>query len=461
MNELSGLAAYTAEFHIDDVPAEVIKAAIGCVIDILASSLGACDDPLIIQIMKAYGSLESGSANARVWGHTETFSPLRAAYMNAMTGHVLEMDDVHTRSKTHIGTVVIPSAWAFAEHFNSSGKQFLEAVICGYEVMARIGMGFGVSSHRDKGWHATSTAGTFGAAAASAKLMGLTAEQVLYAFGLAGTQSFGLWAFLEDGATNKTLHPAHAAMTGMESALLAKAGMTGARHILDARDGGLYRATSDASDISLVNAGLGTVFEILHLDKKPYPCCRSTHCAIDAAKNLREKYGLVPEAIDKVHVKTYRAGFNQCGRTETSLNPGTPAEARFSTPFTAACVFLDGNVELRHFLPENIRRPEIRKLLSRISVAEDNEFSALYPAHWGCEMTATTLSGEQFSARISDASGSPESPLSDEQVREKFLSLSAPVLGKNSGPALQQLLSLEDAHSLADIRLRFLRDRKS
>lgn len=93
--------------------------------------------------------------------------------------------------------------------------------------MARIGMALGVSAHRNLGWHVTSTAGTFGAAAACAKLLGLDEDQTVSALGLAGTQSFGTWAFLADGATNKVLHPARAAASGCEAALLAKAGMTG------------------------------------------------------------------------------------------------------------------------------------------------------------------------------------------------------------------------------------------
>lgn len=119
----------------------------------------------------------------------------------------------------------------------------------GYETAARVGMGFGVASHRSRGWHATSTAGIFGAAAACAKLMRLSEEQTLSALGIAGTQAFGTWAFLEDRAGNKILHPARAASSGYESACLSEAGMTGAAHILDATDGGLYAAMSDAGTV--------------------------------------------------------------------------------------------------------------------------------------------------------------------------------------------------------------------
>lgn len=196
-----------------------------------------------------------------------------------MCGHILELDDVHITSKTHIGTVVVPAAWTLAQSLGKSGKDLITAVVCGYEVMARIGMGFGVSSHRNLGWHVTGTAGTFGAAAACGRLLGFTAEQMTAAFGLAGTQSCSTWAFLSDGATNKILHPGHAAASGLEACLLVLGGMRGSAHILDAQDGGIFPMMSHKYDYSLVCKDLGTVYETLNVDKKPYPCCRSTIAA--------------------------------------------------------------------------------------------------------------------------------------------------------------------------------------
>ena len=114
--------------------------------------------------------------------------------------------------------------------------------------MARIGMGFGVSAHRNRGWHVTGTAGTFGAAAACGKLLGFDEEKLLSAFGLAGTQSCSTWAFLSDGATNKVLHPARAAVSGLESCMLVLGGMKGSGRILDADDGGIFPMMSDGYD---------------------------------------------------------------------------------------------------------------------------------------------------------------------------------------------------------------------
>ena len=118
---------------------------------------------------------------AHIWGTGKRVPLLTAIFVNAMMGHTLELDDVHTDSKTHSGTVVVPAAWSMAEYLGKSGDEFLLAVICGYETMARIGMALGVSAHRNLGWHVTSTAGTFGAAAACAKLLGLDEDQTVSA----------------------------------------------------------------------------------------------------------------------------------------------------------------------------------------------------------------------------------------------------------------------------------------
>ncbi len=448
MSHLEKLAEYSAALKLESVPKEAVEAAKLCVLDTVGVAIGARDDAQVASVKKAFGELEKGCESVEVWGGGGRLSAFRAAYVNAMMGHTLELDDVHVRSKTHIGTVVIPAAWAMAERLGRSGKEFLEAVICGYEIMSRIGMGFGVSSHREKGWHVTATAGTFGGAIATAKVMGLSAGKSLHALGLAGTQSFGLWSFLEDGATNKPMHPAHAAMSGMESAVLAGAGMTGPVNILDAKDGSLYRAMSDAPDFSLVHAGLGERYEVLYLDKKPYPCCRSTHCAIDAALRLRREHSLTADKIDNILVKTYKVGYMQVGCTAPSLDPKLPSDAKFSTPYVVACAIIDGEVGLGQFEPAAISRPDVGELLKRVKVAADDVFTARYPKNWGCEMIVTTVSGEKFSLEVPDASGSVGAPMSADAVMDKAVVAARMAMGDKAKPALERILNMEKVPSL-------------
>jgi len=425
MSELRKLAKFISELSLDNVPKEVRDAVKLCVLDSISVALGAADYELIKNITNTYFRMgiigEGGKASC--WGQKWKAPLLTAIFLNAMMGHALELDDVHTNSKTHIGTVVVPTAWTLAEYLGCSGKEFLEAVICGYETMSRIGMGFGVSSHRNRGWHVTGTAGTFGAAAAAAKLLKLDEEKTLSAFGMAGTQSCGLWAFLEDGASCKILHPARAAVSGTEAALLAKSGMTGPEHILDAKDGGLFAATSDQYDLSLVSKDLGIKYELLYMDRKPYPCCRSTHCAIDAALAIKKEFGITKDDIMNVEVATYLVGYKQCGASEGSKNPVKPVDAKFSTPFTVACAFIFGEVTLNQFKQQNINNPEVRDLLSKVTVIPEDKYTNVYPDHWGCELRVKLKNGKILVKEITDASGSVANPLTKEQIKSKALGL--------------------------------------
>ncbi|WP_075578908.1 MmgE/PrpD family protein [Acidaminococcus massiliensis] len=456
MNELLALAKFIAAFSLDECPPEVVSAAKDCVLDTVGISIGAVTQTMqrnIRQIYLKYDNYnpikeQNDALLATVWGSHEKVNLRTAVFFNAMQGHTLEMDDVHTRSKTHIGTVVIPAAWGLSEVLSATGKDFLEAVICGYETMSRIGMGFGVSSHRNKGWHVTSTAGTFGAAAACAKLLHFVPEQIMGAFGMAGTQSCGTWAFLADGATNKVLHPARAAVSGLEACLLVQGGMKGSSYILDAKDGGIFPMMSDEYDYSLVSQNLGKIFELLQVDKKPYPCCRSTHCAIDAALFLKENEKIDIQNIRKVTVKTYLVGLKQCGLSETSKIPELPTQAKFSTPYVVACALTDGKVALQHFDQAEIQRKDLQNLLRKISVVEDPAFTAQYPNHWGCKMEIELQDGTCYTKTIPDASGSVKSPLTQAQLQKKLESCCTGFNKSWLEGIRQQILRLDTAELL-------------
>ncbi|MDD3252865.1 MAG: MmgE/PrpD family protein [Lachnospiraceae bacterium] len=419
MKQLYELAEFVCNMSFDHLPEQVVEAAKYCMIDNISAALGGSDDSMMESVIQTFLSYDGNGNDAYLWGHKKRVPMRTAAFLNGMMGHVLELDDVHTDSKAHIGTVVIPAAWAMGNRLGSDGKRMIEAILCGYEVMARIGKGFGVVSHRSKGWHVTSTAGTFGAAAACAKLLQLDVNQTVSAFGLAGTQSFGTWAFLPDGATNKILHPGKAALNGMDAAILAKAGMKGPSHILDSVDGGIYPAMSDDFHYEYVAQKLGTRYEILYVDKKTYPCCRSTHCAIDGAIDLCEKYGIEPDQIERVLIKTYQVGYRQCGSDGPSQNPQKPTEAKFSTPYTVACAIINHNVTLNDFLPDRLMDKKIRTLMHKIKVEPEEKYTERYPDHWGCKISICCKNQKEFSVEVPDASGSVDFPLSKLQMWKK------------------------------------------
>lgn len=423
MEELRQLAAFLKQLTFDYIPDEVKQTAKLCILDTISVAVGAANDKQIADLKAGLLPFIRGEGTSDIWGGRERTSLNTAIFFNAMMNHVLELDDVHTGSKTHVGAVVVPAAWTLARQLGSSGKELILAVICGYEAMARVGAALGTVSHRQKGWHATGTAGTFGAAAACGKLLHLTEDEMVWALGLAGTQSSGRWAFLQDGATCKILHPGRAAANGCDAALLAKSGMTGPEHILTAEDGGILAAMSDRHDVSQVCRGLGTRWAVTEMDTKPYPCCRSTHCIIDAAIEISKEPSFRSDEVESVLVETYEIGRMQCGVSKGSLYPTTVQEAKFSIPYTAAVALLNGGVTLCDFDPKVIQEPKRAKLLRKITIRSDDGFSSAYPQHWGCKMTVYMRQGVKFTHSVPDASGSVYNPLSKDQQYDKAIQL--------------------------------------
>lgn len=447
MSELAALADFIVSLHMEDFPEAVKEAAVFHVLDSIGTAVGAATDEQVRAVTKQWLMKDGGGRN-HIWGTDYTASLSTSVFLNAMMGHTQEMDDVHTNSKTHIGTVVVPAAWGVAEYMDSPGRELLSAVVCGYEIMSRIGMAFGVSAHRNRGWHVTATAGTFGAAAAAGRLLKLDRQQMIYALGLAGAQSFGTWAFLGDGATCKTLNPARASQNGVEAALLAKAGMTGPEHILTSADGGILSGMSDAPRPELAADSLGSRWQILEVDHKPYPSCRSTHCVIDAALELREKYQINPEEIGHVEVETYLIGYKQCGASEGSITPMTPVHAKFSAPYALASALIYGEMTLAQLKVEVIQKPDIQKLLHKVRIIPTDEFTDAYPRHWGCRVIVHMQNGDRLESCIKDASGSVDRPLTRKQVREKAVSLMGETVGKKSQQYADAILKLADQDRL-------------
>ena len=453
MKELEELSEFIFGLKYENIPLDVIDTAKLCVLDSFSAAVGASKDPMVLNIINEYKSFYKNGNDIDIWGVDTKLPLIQAIFLNALMGHRLELDDVHTNSKTHIGTIVVPTALCMAQYVKASGKEFLEAVICGYETMSRIGMALGVSSHRNKGWHVTSTAGTFGAAATASKLFKLDKEQTLNALGMAGTQSFGLWAFLEDSASSKILHPARAASSGIEAAMLSKAGMTGPKSILDAKDGGLLEAMSDEYDISKVAKDLGKVYEIQNVDNKPYPCCRSTHCNIDSGIYLRNQYNIDHKSIKDIEVEPYLVGYKQCGLTEGSLNPRTPTEAKFSTPYTIALALLNGNVVLEDFEEQSIRDEKVKELSNKVKVTPNQVFTDRYPEHWGCKTTITMLDGQEFAVEIKDALGSIYNPLSKEEISKKVTPLLKVSYGDKTQEVIESMFHIDSLEDLSELQL--------
>lgn len=447
-SSLRTLAKFAAALNADSIPSNVLVAAAERVLDNVSVAIAAANEDLVKKITAAYLKVSGNGGQASIWGRQCKGPLLTAIFLNALMCHTLESDDVHTKSKAHIGAVVIPAAWGLAEVLGRSGEELLVAVVAAYEVESRIAMAFGVKEHRQMGWHVTATAGVFGAAAACGKLMGFDEDTMVACLGLAGAQSFGTWAFLGDGTNSKALNPARAAVSGCEAACLAFSGMHGPEHILDTSDGGLLSMMTSCAYTQHLTAGLGNVWEICNVDNKTYPCCRSTHCAIDSVLTLRQRDHIDYKSVERVLISTYLIGKQQCASRETSLSPRNSVDAKFSTPYCVAAALVKGKISLDEFEAETIGDQAIQQLMKKVEVVVDKRFTDAYPDHWGCHTRIICKDGSRCEMEVLDASGSIDNPLTREQALCKAVHMIAAVYPETAADIAERLLKLKEFPSL-------------
>ncbi|WP_339214623.1 MmgE/PrpD family protein [Solibacillus sp. FSL W8-0372] len=428
------LAQYIVNVRFEDIPEEVIHFTKLCIVDYYSSLLkGKEAEP--VQMMEQVALLIGGEKQATAVTGLKT-SITNAAFINGGASHVIELDDIHKASIVHAATVIMPAAIAIAEWQNLSGKRLIEAIIVGYEVAFRIGETVTPSHYYY--FHNTATCGTFGAAAAVAKLLDLSKEQIVQAFGSAGTQAAGLWEFIEDGAMSKQLHPGKAAMNGILSALLAQQGFTGATAILEGRRG-FFEAMSDEYDVTRMTDKLGEQYKITENAFKVHASCRHTHAAMDLAIELYEKVknnGI--HSIKLIEVGAYQVALD----ITDAKNPQTVYAAKFSMQFCVALALLTGKGGYDAYTADSLQDPLIRSLMEKMVVSVDEDIHSQYPQEWGAKIQIHWLDGTIDVMQSQFPKGDPENPLTEQDFIEKFNSL-VPLEEIHKEKIINQLLHLE------------------
>tara|TARA_R110000824_G_scaffold3234_2_gene15082 strand:- start:62703 stop:64043 length:1341 start_codon:yes stop_codon:yes gene_type:complete len=376
-----------------------------------------------------------------------TPDPARLAFLMGALCHILETDDLHRESVVHPGCVVIPAAWTLAAARGSTGKAFLEAVLHGFEAATRIGMAVGPAHYRI--WHNTATCGPFGSAMAAAALLGLSDAAAVDALGNAGSQSSGLWQFLETGAMTKHLHAGHAAEAGVNAAELAAFGFTGPPRILEGEKG-FFRAACPDADPEAVLRAPNMPWQLARTSIKPWPSCRHTHPTIDAASELRARLAdadLAPEAIVAIDVSTYAAAIDVCNRPVVESD----YEAKFSLQHAVAAALLFPVVDFEAFGAS--ARQYCAPLAARVRVEAAEPWASAYPLNWGGRVILRMMDGRELVAVRTDAKGDPEAPLRREEMIDK-----AAMLLRHGGvdkpmPLIEAILDLATRDALPDLAL--------
>ncbi|MBD9611419.1 MmgE/PrpD family protein [Pseudomonas sp. PDM02] len=438
---LQRLAQFCVDTRFEDLPPVLVAQAKRHILDTFGATLAGADSDVAKQARLVFSGETGGTL---VWGADLRVGSAQAAMLNGVAAHALELDD--TGGCDHSGAVVLPAVMAAVSMSTRpvSGREFITAVVIGYEVGRRVLEACGgYSAHNGAGWHSTATCGVFGAAAASARILDLNAGQMLSALGIAGSFSGGLWAFIHDGSQSKKLHSGRAAEGGLLAARFAQQGITGPSKLFDDVWGGFLKTLAGASSQpEALDADLGVVWKLARCSIKPYASCRGTHSAIDALGLLLDQLQVDVDQVEDLEVSL--CGFLQdmCGAQEVS----SLAAAQMSLPYALAARLVHGHCRLEAYDDEQRRVPQIALWMSRIRLVVDPQLSE----DGEPVVSVRTVDGRQASLCVDPPLGAPGNPLSDDALERKFFSLAVRVMPRlQAAELVGQLWRLEALESVA------------
>lgn len=423
------LAAFSAKLSPDEVPAPALEAAKRLALDFTGIALRGSLEPSSRAVAATLERLSPAHADgATVIGHARSTSPQYAALANGTSLHGLELDDIQPEGGIHPGGPIFAAALAVGEAVGANGRDLLAAAVAGYEVSCRLAMALPLSEHVGHGFHPTGTCGVFSAATVAARLLGLTADQTVNAYGIAGSQAAGSLEYRTEGAWTKRLHPGWAAHSGIIAAELARSGFVGPRRILEGR-AGFLRSYSDNPRIEGILTGLGADYQILRTAIKPHAACRYSQGAIDAMLRLVLQHDLQPGEIEQVSVGLLKAAFPTVAEPITQKRrPRSMVEAQFSVHFAVAVAAMWRRVTVAEYRPECLTSAEVHALMDRVECVPAPELDALFPKLWPTTVEIALRDGRRLQTRVDHLKGDPENPLSWEEVAAKFDSLAAELI---------------------------------
>jgi len=415
------LVDFTCKTRLADLPPDAEPLLRGCFLDFIGNSAFASKEAESTPALRAAickMDVENGAAT--VIGEPRGYSWPFAALLNGAYAHSLDFDDTNQVQTGHPGAPVIAAALSEAERIDADWTAFMEALAVGYEVCCRIGGAIGPGGY-ERGFHVTAISGIFGAVSAVSKLRGLDRERTRNAFGLALSKAAGSMQYLENGSWNKRLHPGFTAHDAILSVALAEAGVVGAAEPIEGRFGLLASYTS-APRPKILTENLGRRWTLLQTAIKPYPSCRLTHAAIDAALELRKRVSAhdLPNASIKVGLSP--VAMKIVGeRLPAKLAPRNSVDAQFSIYFQVAAAWLDGKLDWSSYARMGL--PDLVAMAERISAHDDESMRKAGAT------VVVDAAGSELRLKVDDPLGEPENPLGWDKLKSKFLSLAVPVYG--------------------------------
>ena len=426
------IAQSAGAFAYEQVPAAVIEKVKIAFIDVLSAAFESLDLPWGCQATQIAGRSPGGKAT--VIGAPFRTSASEAAFVNAVLGHGLVREDMHTGSVSHLGVVIYPTLMALSESRPVNGRDFIVAAACGYEMGATVGRAL-MDAEVVRMYRPTGISGPIGGAAGGAKLLGLSEDAATSAIGLAANITVGLNEWPAAGADEMFFQVGYAARNAVSAVELAELGAFASETSLDGK-AGLFAALRRADKIATVKPFSGD-WEILSVFHKAAPACNYAQTPCQAALAVAIQDGFDSRDVEKIHVKCTAAAVNYPGCN----HPGPFArilQAKMSIHFCVAATLARRSIEEQNY--RLLNDPEITRLASATTIDADPQLTANYPKMQGAEVIVTMRNGETRRHSLCDLI-----PATSEQIRTRFRAAAEKSIGPKATAAIEeQIDSLEN-----------------
>ena len=412
------LAAHALRIRYEDLPDGAVLAAKRSIMDAMGVALAAGTlgqvTPAFVEVART-----SGTGPCKIIGHDLWVGPSVAALVNGAMSHALDYEDTHDGGLVHPNGTALPAALAIAQQAGKvTGRDFVAAIAVAADITARLGLSMG-NVDTPRGWSIRPLLGTYGATAAAGRLLGLTEEELVEAFGLAFSQATCSAGFFGYPPSHmREVRDGLGAQAAVTAALLARRGVRCYDQTFEGPQGLFALYTGGQYDADRLVAGLGRQFEGENLSFKPWPSCRGTHAFVEAALELRQRHRFDGTDIEQVRADVSDMFRVLCEPMDQKCRPVTANDAKFSLPFTTSMALTRGRLGLAEFLPSALADASVLGLARRFrcSVRPAAANDALRGS-----LVIVLRDGRELTHEVQEPLGGPDRPLGEAALVEKFV----------------------------------------
>lgn len=411
------IAAYSLQFSLESVPKEVVEHAKLMIIDSLGGAVAAYYLEHAVsarQVAVDFGSRPEST----LWGTKQKTGMADAVLANAALIHGMDYDDTHVGSVVHPSASVVSTAFTVGEAAGASGRDILEAIICGYEVIIRLGLAAQGGFH-DRGFHGTGIVAPFAAACVAAKLLKLPQSVLVHALGICGSQAAALQEFLHDGSWVKKMHPGWGSHSAVYALMLAKGGVTGPYEVLEGGYGLYQSHLGTVEGVEEAFADLGKKWLTLEIAIKRYPCCHMIHSFSDCVFELLAQYQFTAKDIKEIECRIEKRCYHiVCSPEPTKKRPSSDYGMRFSLPYIVAMSILNGKLSPAEIGEQHMNNPAVVELIDKIKCIEDEAVKNV--GHFPGWVKITLTDGTVYHKEQKYERGAMENPIDEQDILAKY-----------------------------------------